>query len=66
MVHEFETVQAELSKRLAAANEIDISRLKVRSPFSSPMRYNLLATFSVIAAHERRHLWQAERAASAA
>ncbi len=65
VVREFERCQGELLKRLSAANDTDIGRVKVRSPFSSRMRYNLLATFSVIAAHERRHLWQAERAARA-
>lgn len=65
LLREFETFQAELARRIAAANGYDLGRVKVRSPFSSGMRYNLLAAFSVIAAHERRHLWQADRAAAA-
>jgi hypothetical protein len=63
LLREFESLQADLARRIADANGCDIGRVKVRSPFSSRMRYNLLATFAVIAAHERRHLWQAERAA---
>jgi hypothetical protein len=65
VLREFEALQAQLGERIAAANRYDIGGVKVRSPFSSRTRYNLLAAFAVIAAHERRHLWQAERAASA-
>lgn len=65
LLRDFETRQAELARRIADANGCDIGRVKVSSPFSSRARYNLLATFAIIAAHERRHLWQAERAAPA-
>jgi hypothetical protein len=32
------------------------------SPFDSRVRYNLFSAFRIIAAHQRRHLWQAEQA----
>ena len=63
VLREFEALQAELARRVAAANGCDIGRVRVRSPFSTRMSYNLLAGFGTILSHERRHLWQAERAA---
>lgn len=63
ILREFETLQAAFARRIEQANRYDISRVKVRSPFSQTMRYSLLGGFTAILAHERRHLWQAERAA---
>lgn len=62
IVREFEALQAELASRIERANGYDVSRVKVRSPFSEKMSYSLLGGFTAILAHERRHLWQAERA----
>ena len=42
-----------------------LDQVKVVSPFDSRISYNLFAAFRLFAAHERRHLWQAERAAGA-
>jgi hypothetical protein len=44
----------------AAAHPLD--RMRIQSPFSSRMRYNAYAAMRVLAAHQRRHIWQAERA----
>lgn len=44
------------------ADGLDLSRLKIISPFDARVRYNLYAAFRIIAAHDRRHVWQAERA----
>lgn len=63
LMREFETLQGQLAKRVEAASGYDVSRIKVTSPFEARMRYNLLSGFTAILAHERRHLWQAERAA---
>ncbi len=46
------------AERIRAAEGLDRTRLKVRSQFG-PMSFSLGATFSVLLAHERRHLWQA-------
>ena len=59
---EFERLQAEFAARVESANRYDISAVKVRSPFSETMRYRLIGGLTAILAHERRHLWQAERA----
>ena len=43
------------------AREVDL-RMKIVSPFDKRVRYNLVSAFHILAAHERRHLWQAEQA----
>lgn len=40
--------------------------LKVPSPVSRHVRYNVHSAFLILAAHQRRHLWQARRAAERA
>ena len=45
---------------------LDLAARKVPSPISRHLRYNVYSAFCILAAHERRHLWQARRAASVA
>ena len=33
-----------------------------RVPFDSRVKYNVYSAFLIVAAHQRRHLWQAEQA----
>ncbi len=42
---------------------LDLAARKVPSPVSRYVRYNVCSVFHVLAAHQRRHLWQARRAA---
>lgn len=56
---DFQTAQAELKKRLRAADGVDLARAKVTSPFVKALKMGLGPCFSFLAAHERRHLWQA-------
>ena len=58
---EFATLQEKLIDLLRAAREADLGA-KIVSPFDKRMRYNLYSAFRIVAAHERRHLWQAEQA----
>jgi hypothetical protein len=44
---------------------LDLEGRKVPSPVSRYIRYNVCAAFHILLAHERRHLWQAQRAALA-
>jgi hypothetical protein len=53
--------QALLEKEIKEADGLDLNRLKIRSPFHRRISYNLYSTFRIITAHQRRHLWQAER-----
>jgi hypothetical protein len=53
--------QQQLIETLYRANGIALDRLKVQSSFNPRIHYNLLSFFSILAAHQRRHLWQAEQ-----
>jgi hypothetical protein len=53
--------QTALRERLDYCDGRDLNKLKIQSPFKESIRYNLYAAFLAIAAHERRHLWQAEQ-----
>ncbi len=57
----FDYLQQELQARVDRAAGLSLERLKIASPFASRVKYNLYAAFCVIAAHQRRHLWQAEQ-----
>jgi len=61
----FDRSQTELVRRLERASGRDLNRLKIVSPFNARLSYNVYSAFRVLAAHERRHVWQAERAAGA-
>ena len=58
---EFASLQEKLMDLLRDARDADL-RVKIVSPFDKRVRYNLLSAFRIVAAHERRHLWQAEQA----
>ena len=43
------------------ASGLDLARVKVRSPVVPLLRFRLGVIIALMAVHERRHLWQAER-----
>lgn len=55
----FRDRQNQFLARLRRASGLHLSRVKVRSPAMPLMRWSLGQTFALMAAHERRHLWQA-------
>jgi hypothetical protein len=57
----FTHLQEQLSRQLEQARGLDLARIKVPAPEARPLRFNLQFTFTWIAAHERRHLWQARQ-----
>jgi hypothetical protein len=63
LLSDFEEVQRELLAFLATAASHDLSRVKLSSPASRLLRMNLWDAFRILAAHERRHLWQARNVA---
>jgi hypothetical protein len=63
---DFDAAGEDWNRCLEAANGLHLARVKVRSPASPLMRFPLGSLFAMMAAHERRHLWQAKQAASAA
>jgi hypothetical protein len=40
-----------------------LHQMMITSPFNKRLKYNAYSALRIIAAHQRRHLWQAERAA---
>jgi hypothetical protein len=57
----FRGYQVQFVDRLRQANGVDLSKARVQSPASRWIRLDLGAGFALMAAHERRHLWQARR-----
>jgi hypothetical protein len=60
---------AEQEKLLALVEQavgLDLAERKVPSPVTRLVRYNVCSAFHILTAHQRRHLWQARRAAEAA
>jgi hypothetical protein len=58
---DFLKLQQRLKNSLRLADGRAIDKVKIRSLFDQRIRYNLFSFFHVMAAHQRRHLWQAER-----
>ncbi|MGA3040714.1 MAG: DinB family protein [Bryobacteraceae bacterium] len=54
-------LQGQLALQLEEANGLDLARVKAPAPGFGPVKLNLHLTFAWIAAHERRHLWQARQ-----
>jgi len=61
-VEEFQAIGKALEEKLNSACELALDRVKLVSPFAEKMKYNAYSAFVLIAAHNRRHLWQAELA----
>ncbi len=49
-----------VDERMMRANGLDLPRARFASPFAKFISMDLLASFSVYTAHERRHIFQAE------
>ena len=54
--------QEQLLAVVSESSGLALDRIKVASPADSRVRYNVWSGFRVAEAHQRRHLWQAERA----
>lgn len=61
---EFAALQEKLVDLLRQGRDADL-REKIVSAFDKRVRYNLYSAFRIVAAHERRHLWQAEQTVAA-
>ena len=64
-LNEFLKLQRQLIDLLHSAESVALSRVRIVSPFDRRVKYNLYSAFRIIAAHQRRHLWQAEQAVAA-
>ena len=64
-ISEFTSLQNTLKQLLAEARELDARKMRIVSPFDKRVKYNVYSAFRIVAAHQRRHLWQAEQAVNA-
>lgn len=62
VVEEFVAQQDAIEARIRAGAGLDIGRLTITSPFNARLRYSLYSALCAVLAHQRRHLWQADRA----
>lgn len=44
-----------------SASEVDLAKVKVPSVVAPQLRFSVAGMLAIIAAHDRRHLWQAEQ-----
>lgn len=58
---EFQQSQAAVVELLMECRHLDLNRIRFANPFFQALRFTVGAGFLIIAAHERRHLWQAAR-----
>jgi DinB family protein len=59
---DFLASQQQLIGAMGAWQGRDLGKVVITSPFSKRLRYNIYSLFNVVAAHQRHHLWQAQRA----
>jgi hypothetical protein len=62
---EFASLQSKLAELISAARGLDLTHLKIVSPFDKRVKYNVFSALRILVAHQRRHLWQAEQAVAA-
>lgn len=60
-VGDFMETQDALRAQVASAAGLDLGGVRLRSPLMPLLRLSLGTCFGFLAAHERRHLWQARR-----
>jgi hypothetical protein len=58
----FESLNRRLKEQLDSARGLDLGGAQIVSPFAQNVKYSVYSAFVLIAAHNRRHLWQAENA----
>jgi hypothetical protein len=61
-IAEFTALQVQLIDQLRAARDLSAGKTRIVSPFDRRVKYNVYSGFMILAAHQRRHLWQAEQA----
>jgi hypothetical protein len=54
--------QEEQLRLVRDADGTPIDRVRIRSPFSARVTYDVFSALSILPRHEHRHLWQAEQA----
>jgi hypothetical protein len=58
----FAASQDALLKWVGQGERVPFNLMTITSPFNQRLKYNAYSALRVLASHQRRHLWQAERA----
>ncbi|HET7872633.1 MAG TPA: DinB family protein [Terriglobales bacterium] len=53
--------QKDLADALERWRGLALGQVLITSPFNKRLRYNIYSLFNVVAAHQRHHIWQAQR-----
>lgn len=61
VLDDFLATQDRLVAAIEGARGVDLARVRLRSPFMRLLRLSLGQAFGAMLAHNRRHIWQAER-----
>jgi hypothetical protein len=61
-IAQFRRSQQDLYDWIRSVEQVPLDTMMITSPFNAHLSYNAYAALRIIAAHERRHLWQAQRA----
>jgi len=61
----FLSSQEDIRAFIQASKHIDLNQVRFKNPFVSIFRFSLGAGLLILAAHDRRHLWQAQQTRSA-
>jgi hypothetical protein len=62
LVADFDRYNDEFAGLLRQAEGLPLNRLKIVSPFGPALKYSVYSAFTILPAHQHRHLQQAERA----
>lgn len=61
VAQDFAASQAKILQLLKRYDDRDLASVSVPSPAAKLLRFKAAAAFAILAAHSRRHLWQAEQ-----
>ncbi len=61
VIAEYLALKDRLIKLLGSADGLEVGGVKITSPVTRLLRLRIGAAFAFVAAHERRHLWQARQ-----
>ena len=58
---DFDRLQKTLLHLIKEGADLDLTRIRITSPFDGRLKYSVYSAFRILPVHQRRHLWQAER-----
>jgi hypothetical protein len=61
VIREWHVLQDGLAALLDELDGLTLTKVRITSPFNVRVRYNAGSALRIAAAHQRRHLWQAQR-----